>query len=58
MDTLKTEKTLTGLSDKLPLTANPMFGMWKDRTDMADVAQYVRQLRTSRFQQNGVKEQE
>ena len=38
--------TETGM--QIDLTANPMFGMWKDRNDMADVAQYVRQLRTPR----------
>ncbi len=28
---------------------NPMFGMWRDREEMADVAAYVRQLRAARF---------
>lgn len=28
---------------------DPLFGMWRDREDMADVAGYVRTLRTSRF---------
>ncbi len=27
----------------------PMFGMWKDREDMKDVAAYVRRLRKGRF---------
>ncbi len=27
----------------------PMFGMWKDRDNMADPAEYVRQLRKPRF---------
>ena len=39
--------TETGM--QIDLTANPMFGLWKDRNDMADVVQYVRQLRTPRF---------
>ena len=43
---------------QIDLTANPMFGMWKDRSDMADVAQYARQLRTSRFQPDGVRAQD
>ena len=30
-------------------TAWPAFGMWKDRTDMADVAAHVRRLREDRF---------
>jgi len=28
---------------------DPLFGMWRDRADMADVAGYVRKLRASRF---------
>ncbi len=28
---------------------NPLFGMWQDREEMADVDQYVRKLRASRF---------
>jgi hypothetical protein len=32
---------------------DPLFGMWRDREDMADVAGYVRQLRASRFNDDG-----
>jgi hypothetical protein len=32
---------------------DPLFGMWRDREDMADVAGYVRQLRASRFNTDG-----
>jgi hypothetical protein len=32
---------------------DPLFGMWRDREDMADVAGYVRKLRTSRFNDDG-----
>ena len=28
---------------------DPLFGMWRDREDMADVAAYVRKLRAPRF---------
>jgi hypothetical protein len=28
---------------------DPLFGMWRDREGMADVAGYVRKLRASRF---------
>lgn len=31
---------------------DPLFGMWRDREDMADVAGYVRKLRASRFSDN------
>lgn len=34
---------------------NPLFGMWRDREDMADVAGYVRKLRASRFNDDGTK---
>ena len=32
---------------------DPLFGMWRDREDMADVASYVRKLRASRFNDDG-----
>jgi hypothetical protein len=28
---------------------DPLFGMWRDRKDMADVAAYIRGIRASRF---------
>ena len=28
---------------------DPLFGMWRDREDMADIAAYVRRIRASRF---------
>lgn len=31
------------------LTDNPLFGMWRDRDDMADVADFVRAARAPRF---------
>lgn len=30
-------------------TANPLFGMWRDRDDMADVESYMRNTRSPRF---------
>jgi hypothetical protein len=35
------------------VTDDPLFGMWRDREDMADVAGYVRKLRASRFNDDG-----
>jgi len=32
-----------------------LFGMWRDRDDMADVADYVRKLRASRFNDDGTR---
>ena len=30
-------------------TDDPLFGMWRDREDMADVAAYLRGIRADRF---------
>ena len=35
------------------MTDNPLFGMWRDREDMADVAGYMRDLRQPRFAPDG-----
>lgn len=32
---------------------NPLFGMWKDREDMADVPAYINTIRQSRFNTDG-----
>jgi hypothetical protein len=32
---------------------DPLFGMWRDREDMADVAGYVRRIRAPRFNADG-----
>jgi hypothetical protein len=32
---------------------DPLFGMWRDRGDMADVAGYVRRVRVPRFENDG-----
>ena len=34
-----------GITPKMPVTSHPAFGMWKDREDLADVAQFVRGIR-------------
>ena len=36
-------------------TDDPLFGMWRDREDMADVAGYVRSIRASRFNDDGTR---
>jgi hypothetical protein len=35
------------------VTDDPLFGMWRDREDMADVAGYIRAIRASRFNDDG-----
>jgi len=32
---------------------DPLFGMWRDREDMADVAGYIRRIRAPRFNSDG-----
>ena len=32
---------------------DPLFGMWRDRPDMADVDSYVRDIRAPRFSKDG-----
>lgn len=32
---------------------DPLFGMWRDRDDMADVAGYIRRIRSPRFSSDG-----
>ena len=32
---------------------DPLFGMWRDRQDMADVSAYIRGIRASRFNRDG-----
>ena len=40
------------------LTDNPMFGMWRDREEMADVDAYVRKLRAPRYRPDGSRNDE
>ncbi len=35
--------------DATAFAEDPLFGMWRDREDMADVAGYVRGIRADRF---------
>lgn len=37
----------------LALVDNPLFGMWQDREEVADVAAYAGQLRASRYTLGG-----
>jgi hypothetical protein len=39
------------------VTDDALFGMWRDREDMADLAGYVRKVRTSRFNDNGTRDE-
>lgn len=37
------------------VTDDPLFGMWRDREDMSDVAGYIRSIRASRFNDDGTR---
>lgn len=37
------------------LAKDPLYGMWQDREDMADVAAYVRSIREPRFNHDGTR---
>ena len=46
--TVRIEEEIVEPDEQAAKAVNPMFGMWKDRDDMADVAGHIRQLRGSR----------
>lgn len=39
-------------------TDNPMFGMWRDREEMAEVGAYVQRLRSPRYRPDGSRNDE
>jgi hypothetical protein len=39
--------------DDAAFAGDPLFGMWREREDMADVAGYVRRIRAPRFSADG-----
>ena len=51
--TVRIEAEGTGEQAAAPLTDGPLFGMWRDREDMSDVAGYVRTIRVPRFTDDG-----
>jgi len=40
------------------VTDDPAFGIWRDRTDMADVDAYLRKLRAPRFDLDGLRKED
>ena len=53
--TVRIEEEAQGQPAEEFVTDDPLFGMWRDREDMADVAGYVRKLRASRFNDDGTR---
>ncbi len=49
------EETLAVLPAEEFVSDDPLFGMWRDREDMADVAGYIRSIRLSRFSADGAR---
>lgn len=45
----KLNKNLNNTKEPPDLTKEPFVGMWKDRKDLADSAEWVRQLRQSEW---------
>jgi hypothetical protein len=55
--TVRIESEAQGDAAEAFVTDDPLFGMWRDREDMVDVAGYVRKLRASRFNDDGTRHQ-
>ena len=53
--TVRIEQEARGPAAEAFVTDDPLFGMWRDREDMTDVAGYVRKLRASRFSDDGTR---
>ena len=51
--TVRIEEEETEQAAQAALADNPLFGMWQDREDTADVATYARRLRTPRYNLDG-----
>jgi len=47
--TVRIEEEAVEQTAQSALADNPLFGMWQDREELADVAAYVRQLRAPRY---------
>lgn len=52
---IEAEGATPDAQDEAVLAEDPLFGMWRDREDMADVAGYVRSIRASRFNNDGTR---
>ncbi|MEO8058664.1 MAG: hypothetical protein ABI671_10085 [Burkholderiales bacterium] len=51
--TVRIEEEAQAAPTEAFVTDDPLFGTWRDREDMADVAGYVRSIRASRFSDDG-----
>ena len=46
-------ESAAAVQDEAAFASDPLFGMWRDREDMADVSGYIRQVRATRFNADG-----
>lgn len=51
--TVRIEEEVAEQAAHPDLADNPLFGMWQDREDVADVATYARRLRAPRYNLDG-----
>lgn len=51
--TVRIEEETQVISAEESVADDSLFGMWRDREDMSDVAAYVRKIRASRFNADG-----
>ena len=51
--TVRIEEEVAAEAAQPALAVNPLFGMWRDREDVDDVAAYARRLRAPRYNLDG-----
>lgn len=51
--TVRIEEEVQDAPAEAFVTDDPAFGIWRDREDMADVADYVRKIRQPRYKRDG-----
>ncbi len=56
--TVRIEEEPKPVTDEAFVTDDPLFGMWRDREDMADVPGYIRQIRASRYNDDGTRRED
>lgn len=55
---IETETETTHAEAAMFVTDDPAFGIWRDRTDVIDVDDFVRRLRAPRYQRNGTRNED
>lgn len=55
--TVRIEEELPAAPAEDFVTDDPAFGIWRDRTDMTDVAAHVRKIRQPRYSRDGSRDE-